>query len=1035
MRVFNSLCRMSLVLLFLLGGLAAVYGQEQTQEGTVRGTVTDAQTGEAIPGVNVVIVGTTRGAATGADGTFTIADVSPGSYSLEASFIGYNEMVVEEVQVEAGGVATVDFALEQGEVGLEEVVVVGYGEQQRRDLTGAVSSLSAEELADIPSAGVEEAIQGKIAGVNVRPNSGEPGSPINIQIRGIGTFGNTSPLYVIDGVPVFNDVSGSGSPNPLNLINPNSIESIEVLKDASATAIYGARAANGVVLISTKRGRPGQTRVSVNLSSGVQNFANHIPMLNSREYAALANEADQAAGRPLQDALQDPANLEQNTNWQEAAFNPAPVQDYSATISGGTENSRFAVVGGYFNQQGILPGSGYKRYNMRINTDFNLLPNLQVGESVTLGRSKWWGGKTGGDSMVELLQSAPMLPVHDANNLGGFAGPTPDVVGRNARSNRIAEMHLIQNDEFQNRMLGNAYLDYEFLPALSYRLNLGADFIFGSNKFFQPVYELGARSNPTASLSRSESLNRVYLMEHTLSYDQTLYNLHDLSAVVGYTQQESFFQAINGSKQEFPSNDLRTIAAGLGQSNLNGNESEWAIRSFLGRVNYTFNSKYLMTATLRRDGSSRFGRDNRWGNFPSFSLGWRVSEEPFMQGIEPISDLKLRGGWGQVGNQAGIGNYASISTIEPVADYILGTDQHVAPGATYLALGNPRLRWETSEQVNVGLDADLFNSHFSIMADYYVKNTNGVLLRLPINTTSGIWRNSGPVVNAGKIQNSGFELAATYRKPSGTLRYNVSANLSTVANKVLSLGGGTPIINTVCADPACALTYTEVGREIGVLYGWVTDGLFNSQEEVDAHASQPGAAPGDIRFKDLNGDGTIDSEDRTILGSPLPDLLYGLSAQLGYQGFDFSFSFEGVQGRDLYNLQDPGIMDLQGDNNNRKKGVNRWTPQNKDTEVPRAVAGDPNSNDRTSDRFLEDGSFLRLNNLQVGYRFNVPNLISGASGLRVYVAARNLVTLTAYEGWNPDIGAPAGDPTLSRGIDRGTYPVARQFLGGLQVTL
>jgi len=1005
-------------------------------QGTITGTVTDSVSGDPLPGVNVVISGTTQGTATGPQGTFTISNVEPGTYDLQASFIGYEPKTVENVEVSEGEATEVNFSLAPSTLQLDEVVAVGYGEQEQQDLTGAISSVSGEDISDLPVMGIEDALQGKVAGVDVRPASGEPGSAALVKIRGVSTIGSTNPLYVIDGMPVINEATSYGSPNPLSLLNPDNIESVDVLKDASATAIYGSRAANGVILIETSRGQEGDTQVSFNFSGGVQRFANLFPMLNSEQFARKANDADEAAGLPQQEVLENPESIEQNTNWQEEAFRPAAVQDYSMSISGGSESARYAVSGGYLNQGGTLPESHYKRYNLRVNSDFDLHPDFQIQQSVMLGRANWEGGKASSSDLSQLMRSSPLLPVHDPDNLGGYAGPLPEIVGRNSRQNQVGIMNLVENTEVQNRVLGNVQADYEFIPNLSFRLNLGADYIFSEQFNFTPEFEMGTRSNPTASLSQSSEREQTFLIEPTLAYSNIFNEVHDFSSTVGFTQQETETEVLSGTKQEFPSNDLRTISAGIGGSTLSGTLSEWGMRSVFGRLNYSYDGKYLVTATLRRDGSSRFGPDSRWGNFPSFSLGWRISDEPFMQDISGLNSLKLRGGWGEVGNQAGIGNYASWSTIEPVADYILGEGQDVSPGAAPLSLGNTELSWESTSQINIGLDATLLNERLSVSADYYQKDTEGILLRVPINTTSGIFRNSGPVENAGGIQNSGFEFSAMYTGSTQSgFQYTISANLSTVTNEVTSLGGEDNIITEISGDPARALTKTTVGREIGAIYGYVMDGLFDTEAEVEEHAEQPGAAPGDVRFKDLNGDDVIDSEDRTIIGSPYPSFTYGVSTNFAYQRVDLSFVVDGVQGRDIYNLQHAELMDLDNDNNNLRRATERWTPENKDTNVPRAVSGDPNNNFRPSTRFLEDGSFLRISSVRLGYRFDVPNLTNeGTSSLRVYGAVQNAYVFTDYNGWNPDFGAPEGDPTLTQGVDPGHYPIARQWNLGLMVT-
>jgi TonB-linked SusC/RagA family outer membrane protein len=997
-------------------------------QGTITGTVTDSVSGEPLPGVNVVISDTTQGTATGPEGTFTISNVEPGTYDLQASFIGYAPKRIEDVEVTEGEATEVNFSLVPSTLQLEEVVAVGYGEQEREDLTGAISSVSGQQMSDLPVTGLEEALQGRATGVDVRPTSGAPGAGAVIEIRGATTFGDTTPLYVIDGMPISN--IGGGQANPLNLINPNNIESVEILKDASATAIYGTRAANGVVLIETTRGESGDTRVSFDLSGGIQNFANTFEMLSSQGYARLVNDARRQEGESLPPATQNPEGISRNTDWQEEAFQTGAIQDYSMSVSGGGEEAQYSVSGSYLNEQGTLPESHYKRYNLRLNSNFDLTPNLNISESVMLARSNWEGGQPGG-GLTEMLLASPLMPIRCPENEGGFCGPTPETAGPNPRPNVIGQIHLVEDTETQNRVLGNVQLEYDILPSLSLRANLGGDYYFSENFTFTPTWEMEARSNTVATLDKTISETRSLVAEPTLYFDRIFFDVHDISATLGYTRQEEISKFMTGNRREFPSNRLRTIDAGLGPANLQGERSEWAVQSVFGRVNYNYDSRYLLTATLRRDGSSRFGPESRWGNFPSFSLGWRLSEESFMEDISGLSNLKIRGGWGRVGNQTGIGNYASWSTIDPVADYIFGNE--LSPGATFITLGNPNLGWEATEQINFGIDAAILGGSLFFSANYYQKNTEGLLFNVPINVTSGIFRNNGPVRNVGEMKNSGLEFETTYNGGSQEgFQYTISANLSTVNNEVVELGGDREAITEqLSIEGAQALTYTAEGDEIGAHYGYVMDGVFADQSEVDQHAIQSGAEPGDVRFQDLNGDDVINDQDRKVIGSPFPDFTYSVGADLSYHRFSLSVFLDGLQGRDIYNLQRAALMRMRGVNNAYVDAEKRWTPENRETNVPRATTTDPNDNNRPSSRFLKDGSFLRISRVKVGYSFDVPNGINEeGSRLRVYVAAQNLKTFTGYEGWNPDFGSSG----RTDAVDLGAYPISRQWNAGIQVT-
>lgn len=1007
----------------------------------ISGTVKNEE-GEPLVGATVRVEGTTLGTLTNDEGEFSL-EVDDGNQSLVVTYIGYKEQIIPIENRTA-----IDVVMLSNLTSLEEVVVVGYGTQVRREVTGAISSVKGEEISRLPVSSFDVALQGRAPGVIITPNSGQPGGAIDVNIRGIGTFGNNSPLFVIDGVPVFNSInqlSGGIQTNPLSNLDPNNIEAIEILKDASAAAIYGARAANGVVIITTKRGQAGRPRIRVNSYYGVQWFNDFIDMLDSQGFAEVSIEADQNAGFDPQPAFTDPAVLQTNTDWQDEFFDPAQIQDHNFTVSGGTPNSSYLFSAGYFNQGGVAPNNNFERYSFRINTDFQVTDWLKIGESVSISRADYQGGlPQANDRLQELLQSSPTLPLRDPNNLGGFAGPTAEQTGRVNRSNQVAELELRSVRNQIDRVLGNAFMEITFLEGLKYRGNFGIDAIFSDGRQFTPVFELGNRSNPLSSLDETSRREMIFLQEHTLSFDKSIGN-HSFSILGGYSQQNSVFEFLNANIQDFPSNNLQQINAASGAPALSGDKAEWAIQSVLARVNYGFKDRYLLTANFRRDGSSRFGRNNRFGNFPSFSVGWRLNEEAFLQNLDAISELKLRFSWGEVGNQE-IDNYASIATVDPVASYILGEGQSPAPGAAILGQGNPDLQWETTRQTDVGLDLALFDDRFLFVADYYIKETFDALLRLPIPVTTGIRRTNGSFVNAAEIRNRGFEFALTYLDQKGDWYYNLTANLSTIDNEVISLGGGAPIIVQRSSDPNIATTITEEGGEIGAFFGWVADGLFQSQEEIDQLNSAsptgvfqaPGTSPGDIRFRDLNGDGLIDSDDRQVIGSAFPDFFYGFNADLGYKNFDLSVFFQGVQGNDIYNLVQAGIQDLEGDNNMMAAVSDRWRPGNTDTSIPRAIRGDPNDNDRPSTRYLEDGSFLRLRNLTIGYTIpqNILQRIQ-IEGLRIYVTGQNLFTITDYSAYNPDVGVPAGpgdaERTLFRGVDFGTYPISKVFLGGIQL--
>lgn len=995
------------------------------QDIRVRGKVTSQEDGEPIPGVNVLVKGTTRGAVTDIEGNYSLN--APEEGILVFSFIGFT---TREEPINSRSV--IDIVMVSDTEALEEVVVIGYGTQKKSDLTGAVSSIAAGDIQGQPVANINEAVQGKIPGVQVSSTSGEPGAPMQIRIRGMGTFGNAGPLYIVDGMPV----SGSD----VNAIDPNAIESLDILKDASASAIYGSRAANGVVLITTKAGKEGKPQMSYQGYYGVQTFTNFIPMLNSQQYADLNNDASRNAGVSPEPAFSNPESLKVNTDWQGEAYNTAPVQDHSITISGGTEDAKYSVSGGYFDQEGIMVFSSFKRYSARIKTQFNIGDKLTIGESINVSRSLGLNMGQGNNlDFAYLLGSSPTMLIYREGNLGGYAGPNSAETGRNNRDNIIARRDLRRNNTATNKILGNLFAEYKILPDLKYRLNLGINSGLNTNKFYVPTFEAENRSNLVQSLSQGKNESYEYLVENLLSYDKEFNEDLSVSLLAGYTQQNAFYSYMSGSIREFPSNDLRVIDAGTGNFNLDGNEAEWALRSYLGRANITFLDKYLFTATFRRDGSSRFGSENQYGNFPSLALGWNIDRENFMAAIPSINGLKIRGSWGVLGNQE-IGNYVSQTTVATTHRYIFGDDQAIAPAAAITSLGNPALKWETTTQTNVGIDLSMFGNSIIFNADYWIKDTEGVLLRTPISVASGIGRSSGPYENSAGIKNSGFEFLLGFRKNIEDFNFELSANLSTVKNEVTTLGEGSTIINLVNnAYNFGTFTRTAVGESMSSFYGYVADGVFQNEEEVASHATQPGAEPGDIRFKDVNPDGVINDADRIVIGDPFPDFSYGFTANASYKNFDIGLSFLGEQGKQLYNSQRAYLESMDGEHGQMATTLDRWQGEGTSNSMPRAVRGDPNNNARPSTRFVEDASFLKLRNMQIGYRLpkNFLNSI-GMTRARVYFSGQNVFTLTSYSGYNPDVLGGSGWATnalnpLSIGVDTGTYPLPRTIQFGVQI--
>lgn len=1001
---------------------------------TVSGTVTD-ELGVPLSGANIVEKGTTNGVTADFDGNFSI-EVANENAILLVSYVGFE---TKEVQV-AGPGQVLNIILEESTAGLDEVVVIGYGTQRRSEITGAISTLDGDELSTVGTAGgVQQALQGRVAGVNITPTSGQPGGALDMSVRGVATFGNSNPLFVIDGIPVLND-QASVNFNPLASIPLDNIESVQILKDASAAAIYGARAANGVVIITTKRGRIGKNQMQFKVSQSVSKVTEFLPLLNSAQYIDYASEAYQNAGRPIPISFQEPLlsqNLMTNTDWQREAFSDAYSQNYFLGLSGGSEIATYSVSGGYLDQEGTLPQSGFERYSLNINSDLKIGKNkkLKIGETLGISRSMWTGTfDQARYAMRQLLQQSPTVPVYDESADGGFDGPRLKYspVGR---QNSIGILTLTQNDKTDTRILGNVFADYEILPGLSNRLSLGADITSGRAFNFIPTYQMGDRVNSLAVLTEGRYDNNTFLVENITTYEHIFKEVHKISAMVGFTQQNSWSTGTEVQVRNFQDNSLRTVPAGFEQRDISGIETGWALRSQIGRLSYSYNNKYNLMGVVRRDGSSRFGSNNRYGVFPSISASWNISREPFIETIEDLSNLTLRGSYGQVGSQD-IDNFAQYATIQPNINYIFGSSQSLTPGATYLDMGNSNLKWEVTTQTNIGLDVGFFNQQLSFVLDYYIKNTDGILVQLPIPTTSGFRRNNGPFVNAGAVQNKGFEFTASYKKSDlDGFSYSLEANLATNKNKVKSLNNGQPIIAQLRSGKQAANTITQEGGGIGQFYGYVMEGIFKDQADINNHAVQQGSSPGDVKFKDIDGNGIINAEDQTVIGNPYPDFIYGVNASFNFKNIDLSLFITGKQGQDLYNLVWSDLNEGEGDNNATTDQLNRWTSNNTNTNVPRAVTGNPGQNTRPSSRFIEDASYLRIQNVQLGYDFSSLVKKLNTTRLRLYLSASNLFTFTNYSGYNPEIGKlTEGDrSSLTKGIDYAMYPIPRNFEMGIEV--
>ena len=994
----------------------------QVQAVKITGTVTDEK-GLPLPGVSVKVKGTTSGIITDGNGKYAIT-VNDNKAVLEFTFLGFTKQ-----EISINGRTEINVKLLEAQTALNEVVVIGYGTVKRSDLTGAVASVKGSDIKAQGVSDVTKALQGKMPGVTIEAAGGDPGSGTRILIRGVGTLGNSAPLYIVDGVQVAS----------INNLNQADIESIDVLKDASAAAIYGSRAANGVVLVTTKSGKSGAPTVQFTSTVGQQKIAHKIDVLNAQEWANVSNAAHDNAGLPRLDIAKNPDQLGAGTDWQDAIYRSALVQQYNMIVSGGSESSKYSVSGGYNDQQGIVDVTGYKRYNLRVKTE-TTKGRLKFGETVLLSREKFitmpggWGGQ-GGNPVGSAAKMIPVFQIYDPTAVGGFAGAYGPVVNV---ANPVAQLNLENiNREFTS-ILANAYAQVNLLPGLNYKMNLGYTNGFNSNYDYAKRYSVGTLfSHPTNDINLSKDQNVLTLLENTLNYDKH-FGKHSIQALAGYTYQSTKYNYTAAGRTDLP-DGIDQIDAGAGISTSGGNSTVSNLVSVLGRVIYSYDNRYLLTASFRRDGSSRFGDANRYGNFPSVALGWNISNEKFFQSLtNTFSTLKLRASYGVLGNQE-IGDYQYSAAVASNINYVVGTDQQKWFGSIQTAFASPYIKWESTKTSNVGIDVGFFHDKLNITADYFNKKTSDLLLNVPIPGSAG--STSNPVVNAGDLRNSGIEFGANFNDHIGKLNYTIFGTISAVRNKVIALGTGSQqIFGGQPTHHGASSTLTEAGGSIGSFYLIKDIGIFNSQAEIDSYTKngkliQPNAAPGDVKFQDTNGDGQINDNDKVNAGSPFPNFEYGFGVNASMYGFDISMFFQGTQGNKIYNGLRQDLESTNLDFNYAQSMLNAWTPTNH-SNIPRAVTSDPNFNNRTSTRFLEDGSYLRMKTLQIGYtlRDALAKKIRITS-LRVYASADNLFTITDYTGFNPDLGRTGS--IFDRGVDFGhvAYPLARTISLGVQLTL
>jgi len=1020
---------------------SAVSTARNTADVPVSGRVAQAN-GDPLPGVTVLVKGTTNGTSTGGDGSFTLS--APEGSTLVFSYVGYTS---KEVPL-TGATTNLSVTLTEDSKALSEVVVVGYLTQDRQNVTSSVSSLDVNEAVKAPVATATQALQGRLPGVQVQ-GSGGPGDAPVVNIRGIGTLGaaGSSPLYVIDGLWTGN----------IRDLNPNDIETLTVLKDASSTAVYGSSGANGVILITTKKGKAGTPSISFNGYKGFDQVYKRYNLTNASEWADRAVQAYANAGlNPLSNGQNSLAgavkgtggafNPNIDTDWQDEFFQTGTIEDYNLSFSGGTAGeksaSNFLISGEYFHQGGIVKGPDFKRYSLRLNSGltrgrFKFQENVQFTHlDVTL---------LNGAPFIDVLTIIPSIPVYDPTNEGGFGTGSPTL--NTFATNPIGAQQLLRRTQSDNRLAGNISADVSIFDFLSYRLNVAIDGHVYNNADAQKsgIIRQNTAIN-TSSLNEFLGYDVFLLAENTLNFTKTLGDNH-INVLGGYSEQRFKQHNVQAGTQGFTSvpQYYFELSAGANKGIIQGTSTENAKRSFFTQATYDFKNRYLLSASFRRDGSSRFALQNRWGNFGAASLGWRISEEDFFKSALPqVNNLKLRASYGGNGNDALVGTYGGNYLTTPIigqnVNYVIGTQQAIVNGSSQLALSSPDLQWEERYTKDAGLDLSVLNNRLSLSADYYISETRKVLAPVQVPTYLGHF---GDVLyqNAGTVENRGFELALGYHENKENFTYGADFTLTTIKNEIKAVP-----VQGQAFEGGEGVTRAELGTGLGEFFLIPFDGIFQSKEEVNNYTNsagtiiQPYASAGDVRYKDVNGDGQIDTKDRVYSGSAIPTLQMGLNLNAAYKGFDLSIFLQSVSGNKIYNTARVALESYNGPNN-YNADVQPWSIDNPSSTTPRLLQGGglgdvglaAASNARfNSTRWVEDGDYLRLRNVQIGYTFpkTLINKVPSLGSVRVYLTGRNIVTFTDYSGFDPEI---TGTGFYSRGVDNSAYPNVRSFTGGLQV--
>ena len=1070
----TNLRRVSLALGLLPAGLSLAHAGTLPAARTrtvapalaLTGHVVDSK-GEAIPGVTVLLKNTAIGTATDARGDFSL-NVPSDQGTLVFSAIGF---VTQEVAIK--GQTTFAVALRTDVQALSDVVVVGYGTQRREDLTGSISSVSAKEINQSVATTADQALQGRVAGVVVTQNSGQPGGGVAVRVRGIGTLnGDQEPLYVIDGVyipPAQRDSrsgtyvgnSGSGT-NPLSTLNPSEIESIDVLKDASAIAIYGAQAANGVVIVTTKRGKSGAPKIEADGYYALQQLPKELPVLNLPQYAAFINAKAAITGYNPKPYLINPTYLGEGTNWQKEIFRTVPMYNANLRLSGGDARTQYALSGAYLSQDGIALSSGFKRASARVNIDNKTTEWLKIGTSLQVADIRENINATAYDLINAAIRVAPDIAARNAD--GSFGGPTGSAV-QTYNPNPVAAASLNTNKSYRDQLLGNVYGEIYFLKHFTLRNEASLNYDAGSFQQFYPTFKVGDIVSNQNQAFESSSKSISWTARNFLTYNQSfLSEAFNVTALLGHEASSGSYESISAGRRNFPSNNVTAIGAGDALTATNdGTRSDWAVESYFGRLNFGYKDRYLVTGTVRLDGSSNFAPGNRWVTTYSGALAWKISSEDFLKNLSSLSELKLRAGYGLT-NNANVGAYVYGARVSIVPS---GLGQ----AALVSNIANPLAQWETTGGYNVGVDIGFLNNRLRLTADAYTRKTNGLLLSLPLPLYAGT-SNTGsltpPVYNVGSIQNKGLEFSLnTQNIAAKNFTWGSNITFSLNRNEVLSLNTDASAITQSVDNASQIISRTAVGQSIGSFYGYEVTGMFNKASDFDGAArpagtdGQPlpinrtnGVWVGDLKFRDVNGDGVIDVKDQVNLGSPIPKFQYGFTNTLTYKGFDLTVFVNGNYGNKIFNYTRRKAEDLTDDYGNHwatvsdaarvelinpagsPDDVNNVRVANEGTTMAGIrLAGDPNQNNRISSRYVEDGSYLRIKNLVVGYRLPT-NLITPAhlASVRIYANVQNLATFTKYTGYDPEVGASVypGSPLLF-GFDWGRYPTQRVYTLGVNL--